>query len=166
MRDFGGMVAFTLAGGEAAARAVAGRTRLFTLGESLGGVESLIGYPTLMSHAALVGTPQAIDPALLRLSVGIEDAADLVADLTQALDSCARADRGADCVAGVARRRRRCRCRARRHTSSSTTVADRALTSTSGMATRSGRRPRPPPGPPPPPRPSRPPALSLTVRWV
>ena len=87
MRGYGGMVAFTLAGGEAAARAVAGRTRLFVLGESLGGVESLLGYPTLMSHAALVGTPQAIDPALLRLSVGIEDPADLVADLTQALDS-------------------------------------------------------------------------------
>ncbi|MEA2973162.1 MAG: cystathionine gamma-synthase [Actinomycetota bacterium] len=87
MRDFGGMVAFTLAGGEAAARAVAGSLRLFTLGESLGGVESLVGYPTLMSHAAVVGTAQAVDPALLRLSVGIEDAADLVADLTRALDA-------------------------------------------------------------------------------
>ena len=85
MRAYGGMVAFTLAAGEAAAREVAGRTRLFTLGESLGGVESLIGYPTLMSHAAVVGTPEAIDPALLRLSVGIEDPDDLVADLTQAL---------------------------------------------------------------------------------
>ena len=87
MRDFGGMVAFTLAGGEAAARAVAGSLCLFTLGESLGGVESLVGYPTLMSHAAVVGTAQAVDPALLRLSVGIEDAADLVADLTRALDA-------------------------------------------------------------------------------
>jgi cystathionine gamma-synthase len=87
MRDFGGMVAFTVAGGEAAARAVAGSLRLFTLGESLGGVESLVGYPTLMSHAAVVGTAQAVDPALLRLSVGIEDAADLVADLTRALDA-------------------------------------------------------------------------------
>jgi cystathionine gamma-synthase len=87
MRDFGGMVAFTLAGGEAAARTVAERVRLFTLGESLGGVESLLGYPTLMSHAAVVGTAQAIDPGLLRLSVGIEDPADLVADLTQALDA-------------------------------------------------------------------------------
>ena len=87
MRGFGGMVAFTLAGGEPAARQVAGRTRLFTLGESLGGVESLLGYPTLMSHAALVDTPQAVAPALLRLSVGIEDPDDLVADLTQALDS-------------------------------------------------------------------------------
>jgi cystathionine gamma-synthase len=87
MADFGGMVAFTLAGGEAAARAVADRVRLFTLGESLGGVESLLGYPTLMSHAAVAGTPQAVDPGLLRLSVGIEDPADLVADLTQALDA-------------------------------------------------------------------------------
>jgi len=87
MRGYGGMVAFTLAGGETAARAVAGSTRLFTLGESLGGVESLLGYPTLMSHAAVAGTSEAVDPALLRLSVGIEDAADLVSDLTQALDS-------------------------------------------------------------------------------
>ena len=87
MGDFGGMVAFTLAGGEAAARAVAGGVSLFTLGESLGGVESLLGYPTLMSHAAVVGTAQAVDPALLRLSVGIEDPADLVADLTRALDA-------------------------------------------------------------------------------
>ena len=87
MDGFGGMVSFTLAGGEAAARAVAESTRLFTLGESLGGVESLLGYPTMLSHAALVGTSQAIDPAMLRLSVGIEDAADLVADLTRALDA-------------------------------------------------------------------------------
>ncbi len=89
MRDFGAMVAFTLAGGEAAARSVAAGVRLFTLGESLGGVESLLGYPTLMSHAAVVGTPQAVDPALLRLSVGIEDPNDLVADLRQALDALA-----------------------------------------------------------------------------
>ncbi len=87
MRDFGGMVAFSLAGGETAARAVAAGVRLFTLGESLGGVESLVGYPTLMSHAAMVGTPQAVDPGLLRLSVGIEDPFDLVTDLTRALDA-------------------------------------------------------------------------------
>ncbi len=87
MRRFGGIVAFTLAGGEAAARAFVERTRLFALGESLGGVESLVSYPTTMSHAAMAGTPEAIDPALVRLSVGIEDAADLVADLRQALDS-------------------------------------------------------------------------------
>ena len=50
-------------------------------------MESLVGYPTTMSHAAMAGTPEAIDPALVRLSVGIEDATDLVADLRQALDS-------------------------------------------------------------------------------
>ena len=87
MRRFGGMVAFTLAGGAAAARAFVESTRLFALGESLGGVESLVGYPTTMSHAAMAGTPEAIDPALVRLSVGIEDASDLVADLRQALDA-------------------------------------------------------------------------------
>ena len=83
---FGGMVAFTLAGGPAAARALLGRTRLFTMGESLGGVESLLGYPSAMSHAAVADTPLAVDPALVRLSVGIEDAADLVDDLGRALD--------------------------------------------------------------------------------
>jgi cystathionine gamma-synthase len=85
MRRYGGMVAVALAGGEAAARAFVERTRLFTLGESLGGVESLIGYPTTMSHAAMAGTPDAIDPAIVRLSVGIEDSDDLVDDLRQAL---------------------------------------------------------------------------------
>ena len=62
-----------------------GRTRLFTLGESLGGVESLISYPALMSHASLAGTPLAADPGLVRLSVGIEDVEDLLQDLAQAL---------------------------------------------------------------------------------
>lgn len=84
---FGGMVAVTLAGGEAAARTLVERTRIFVLGESLGGVESLIGYPTEMSHAVVAGTELAIDPGLVRLSVGVEDSADLVADLLQALDS-------------------------------------------------------------------------------
>jgi len=86
MRGFGGMVSFTLRGGEAAALAVAESTRLFTLAESLGAVESLIGHPHRMTHASLVGSPLAVDPALLRLSVGIEDAGDLVADLVQALE--------------------------------------------------------------------------------
>jgi len=86
MRDYGAMVSFTVHGGAGAALAVAARTRLFTLAESLGGVESLIGHPARMSHAAVVGSPLEIDPALLRLSVGVEDAADLVADLRQALD--------------------------------------------------------------------------------
>jgi len=83
---FGGMVAFTMAGGPAAARALLGRTRLFTMGESLGGVESLLGYPAAMSHAAVADTPLAVDPALARLSVGLEDVADLVDDLGRALD--------------------------------------------------------------------------------
>jgi cystathionine gamma-synthase len=82
---FGGMVSCVLAGGVEAAAAVLSRTHLFTLGESLGGVESLIGYPARMSHASLAGTPLKVDPGLVRLSVGIEDVADLLADLAQAL---------------------------------------------------------------------------------
>ena len=65
------------------------RTRLFTLAESLGGVESLIGYPARMSHASLAGTPLAADPGLVRLSVGIEDVDDLLDDLRQALEQLA-----------------------------------------------------------------------------
>jgi len=83
---FGGMVSCILHGGEDAAAAVLARTRLFTLGESLGGVESLIGYPARMSHASMAGTPLAADPGLVRLSVGIEDIDDLLADLAQALE--------------------------------------------------------------------------------
>jgi cystathionine gamma-synthase len=82
---FGGMVSCVLAGGETAAADFVGRTRLFTLGESLGGVESLISYPALMSHASLAGTPLAADPGLVRLSVGIEDVEDLLEDLARAL---------------------------------------------------------------------------------
>ena len=82
---FGGMVACVLRGGEDAAVAALGGVRVFTLGESLGGVESLIGYPARMSHASLAGTPLAADPGLIRLSVGIEDVEDLVEDLAQAL---------------------------------------------------------------------------------
>jgi cystathionine gamma-synthase len=85
MSGFGGMVSFTAAGGEAAARAVCAATRLFALGGSLGGVESLIAYPPTMSHFPMQGTELAADPALVRLSVGIEAAADLIADLDQAL---------------------------------------------------------------------------------
>ncbi|MGQ0743614.1 MAG: PLP-dependent transferase [Acidimicrobiales bacterium] len=85
MRAFGGMIAVTLRGGAASARSVAGAVRLFTLGESLGGVESLLSYPAEMSHAPLRGTPLAADPGLLRLSVGLEDAEDLWADLSAAL---------------------------------------------------------------------------------
>ncbi|HEV7865710.1 MAG TPA: cystathionine gamma-synthase [Acidimicrobiia bacterium] len=90
MSGFGGMVSFTLAGGEAAARVVCAATRLFALGGSLGGVESLISYPPTMSHFPMQGTELAADPALVRLSVGIEAAPDLIADLDRALDSLVR----------------------------------------------------------------------------
>ncbi len=81
---FGGMVSFQLRD-EAAARAMVARTGLFTLAESLGGVESLIEHPGAMTHASLAGSPIEIDPGLVRLSVGIEDCEDLIADLKQAL---------------------------------------------------------------------------------
>lgn len=84
MRRFGGMVSVQLKGGEAAARAVAESTRLFTLAESLGGIESLMNYPSEMTHASVKGTDLAVPEDLLRLSVGIEDAEDLIADLEQA----------------------------------------------------------------------------------
>jgi cystathionine beta-lyase/cystathionine gamma-synthase len=89
MRGFGGMVAFEVAGGEAETRKVAESTQVFLLAESLGGVESLIGYPPLMSHATMTEEQRlakGIPPTLLRLSVGIEDSEDLVEDLAQALD--------------------------------------------------------------------------------
>jgi cystathionine gamma-synthase len=87
MRDFGGMVSFTCHGGEAAALRVAASTKLFALAESLGAVESLIEHPARMTHASAAESPLAVDPALIRLSVGIEAASDLVDDLKQALDS-------------------------------------------------------------------------------
>ena len=87
MRDFGGMVSFLAAGGEDAALEIVARTRLFTLAESLGGVESLIEHPARMTHASAVDSPLAVDPALVRLSVGIETTEDLIADLRQALDA-------------------------------------------------------------------------------
>ena len=85
MRGFGGMVSFTLRGGEPAALEVAASTRLFTLAESLGAVESLIEHPSRMTHASVAGSPFAIDPSLLRLSVGVEHADDLLEDLDRAL---------------------------------------------------------------------------------
>jgi cystathionine gamma-synthase len=85
MRDFGGMVSFRLAAGEEAAVKVCSRTELFTLGESLGGVESLIEHPARMTHASAAGSPLEVPPDLIRLSVGIEDPDDLIADLLQAL---------------------------------------------------------------------------------
>ncbi len=90
MRAFGGMVSFELKGSEAAARAVAGKTKLFSLAESLGGVESLIGHPATMTHASMpVAEREArgLTGGLLRLSVGIEDADDLIADLDQAFST-------------------------------------------------------------------------------
>ncbi len=85
MRDFGGMVSFVHAEGPEAAAAMVERTQLFTLAESLGAVESLIEVPAAMTHLSVVGSALEVDPALVRLSVGIEDATDLVADLEQAL---------------------------------------------------------------------------------
>ena len=86
MSDFGGMVSFMLRGGRAAALRVAAATELFTLGESLGAVESLIEHPAQMTHASAAGSPLEVPDNLLRLSVGIETASDLVADLAQALE--------------------------------------------------------------------------------
>lgn len=88
MRAFGGMIAFEVAGDAAEARKIAESTKLFLLAESLGGVESLIGYPPLMSHATMTEeerVARGIPGTLLRLSVGIEDKRDLIADLDQAL---------------------------------------------------------------------------------
>ena len=85
MRDFGGMVSFRVRGGGEAAVAACGRTRLFTLGESLGGVESLVEHPARMTHASVAGSVLEVPPDLIRLSVGIEDGDDLLDDLRQAL---------------------------------------------------------------------------------
>ncbi len=85
MRRFGGMVSVRLAGGDAAARALCGATRVFTLAESLGGVESLIEHPGAMTHASTVGSPLEVPADLVRLSVGVEDGDDLVDDLLEAL---------------------------------------------------------------------------------
>ncbi|MEV7597709.1 cystathionine gamma-synthase [Kitasatospora sp. NPDC089797] len=85
MKAFGGMVSFRVAGGEEAAVEVCNRARLFTLGESLGGVESLIEHPGRMTHASAAGSPLEVPADLVRVSVGIESIDDLLADLTQAL---------------------------------------------------------------------------------
>ena len=84
MRGGGGMVSFIPRGGERRAIAIAESTRLFTLAESLGGVESLIEVPATMTHASVAGSTLEVDPALVRLSVGIEHVDDLLADLTRA----------------------------------------------------------------------------------
>jgi cystathionine gamma-synthase len=85
MRGFGGMVSFHHTGGEAAALGTVARTRLFTLAESLGAVESLIEHPARMTHASVSDSALAVDPSLIRLSVGIETVDDLVEDLDMAL---------------------------------------------------------------------------------
>lgn len=85
MRAFGGMVSFQLTGGEPAAIDVCNRARLFTLAESLGGVESLIEHPSRMTHMSVAGSSLEVPGDLVRLSVGIEHVDDLVADLDQAL---------------------------------------------------------------------------------
>jgi cystathionine gamma-synthase len=85
MRGFGGMVSLRLHGGEQAALRMCARTRLFTLAESLGGVESLIEHPGRMTHASAAGSVLAVPSDLVRLSVGIEACEDLLDDLSQAL---------------------------------------------------------------------------------
>lgn len=86
MACFGGMLSFVLRGDELAARRVVESTRLFTLAESLGGVESLIELPAVMTHLSVRGSPMAVPPQLIRLSVGIEHIDDLLGDLEQALE--------------------------------------------------------------------------------
>ncbi|MFI7339898.1 cystathionine gamma-synthase [Streptomyces sp. NPDC050085] len=85
MKAFGGMVSFQVEGGEEAAVEVCNRAKLFTLGESLGGVESLIEHPGRMTHASVAGSALEVPADLVRISVGIESADDLLADLQQAL---------------------------------------------------------------------------------
>ncbi len=85
MLNGGGMVSFILKDGEQAARRVAERTTIFTLAESLGGVESLIEVPAVMTHASVAGSPLEVDPGLVRLSVGLEHIDDLLEDLEIAL---------------------------------------------------------------------------------
>lgn len=87
MKDFGGMVSFTLKAGKEAALRVADATSVFTLAESLGAVESLIEHPGAMTHMSAAGSPLEVPDNLIRLSVGIEDSADLVDDLATALDT-------------------------------------------------------------------------------
>jgi cystathionine gamma-synthase len=89
MRGFGGMLSLELAGGAAAARRFAESLRVFSLAESLGGVESLVNYPSEMTHASVRGTELEVSDAIVRLSVGIEEVDDLLADVRQALTALA-----------------------------------------------------------------------------
>ncbi|GMU78082.1 MAG: cystathionine gamma-synthase [Acidimicrobiia bacterium] len=109
MSGFGGMVSFVAAGGEDAALTIVGETRLFTLAESLGAVESLIEHPARMTHLSAAGSPLAVDPGLVRVSVGLETVGDLVADLRAALDASMGTGRGPGATGwrGALQRRRR-----------------------------------------------------------
>ncbi len=86
MRAYGAMVSFTMRGGEKAALEAAAQMEVFTLAESLGAVESLVEHPARMTHASVEGSELSVDPALLRLSVGLESLSDLLWDLDRALD--------------------------------------------------------------------------------
>lgn len=90
MRSFGGMVSITFTGGAAAARKFAESTTLFQLAESLGGVESLVNYPAEMTHASVRGTELEVPDNLVRLSVGVEDASDLIEDVLAGLTASSR----------------------------------------------------------------------------
>ena len=85
MKKYGGMVSFTVKGGGKEARRIVSQTKVFTLAESLGAVESLIEVPAAMTHLSAEGSPLEVDDSLIRLSVGIETAEDLLNDLSQAL---------------------------------------------------------------------------------
>ncbi|KRE37512.1 cystathionine gamma-synthase [Janibacter sp. Soil728] len=89
MSRFGGMISVRLAGGREAAQQLCARTEVFTLAESLGGIESLIEHPGAMTHASTAGSMLEVPDDLVRLSVGIEDCSDILADLEQALDGLA-----------------------------------------------------------------------------
>jgi len=86
MSRFGGMISVRMAGGREAAQQLCARTEVFTLAESLGGIESLIEHPGAMTHASTAGSMLEVPDDLVRLSIGIEDASDILADLEQALD--------------------------------------------------------------------------------
>jgi cystathionine gamma-synthase len=96
MRDYSGMVSFTIRGGYEAAAELAARTKVFQLAESLGGVESLIEHPGQMTHASVAGTGAEVEANLIRLSVGIEHVDDLIADLKQAVAAVSTAALPAD----------------------------------------------------------------------
>jgi len=85
MRGFGGMISILLKGGAEVANAMVSKTKLFTLAESLGGIESLIEVPAGMTHMSVAGSKLEVPANLVRLSVGIEDINDLLRDLEQAL---------------------------------------------------------------------------------